>query len=86
MPRSVKISLLSAVVLIAFLAGSANAQSYLVGDLYADYTVDFKDLKIFAWQWLDPDCLVSGCIADLDGVDGVNMADFALLAKNWRVV
>jgi hypothetical protein len=37
-----------------------------------------------AWQWLDPVCLAPGCSADLDGVYGVNMADFALLARNWQ--
>ena len=78
-------------VLTAFLVFSAAAQPQLVaqplvGDLNADYTVDFEDLRTFVWQWLDPDCLVFDCTADLDGVDGVNMADFALLAKNWRIL
>ena len=42
-----------------------------------------KDLEIFAGHWLDPNCSAPGCKADLDGVSGVNMADFALLAENW---
>ncbi|MHC4545100.1 MAG: FN3 associated domain-containing protein, partial [Planctomycetota bacterium] len=80
--KSVIISLLS----IAFLAGSTDAQAQLVGDLNVDHVVNFEDIQAFSWQWLDPACLVFGCTADLDGVDGVNMADFALMAKNWQVV
>ena len=63
---------------------SIFARPQLVGDLNEDYTVDFRDLRTFIWQWLDPICLFPGCIADLDGVDGVNMADLALLAQNWQ--
>ena len=63
-----------------------SAQAQLVGDLNKDYRVDFRDVKTFAVQWLDPSCLTPGCIANLDGVDGVNMADFALLANNWKMV
>ncbi len=83
--KSVIVSLLS----IAFLAGSpweslrtTRAQTQLAGDLNADHVVDFKDVQAFAWQWLDPGCDTPGCKADLDGVNSVNMADFALLAKN----
>ncbi len=84
MPKLVRMLILS-VVLIAFLAGSTGAQPQLVGDLNADHVVDFEDLRAFAWQWLNPACLDFDCTADLDGVDGVNMADFALLAKNWQL-
>jgi len=84
MPGFVRISLLS-FVFIAFLAGSNVAQPQLAGDLNLDHVVDSKDLRILAWQWLDPACLVPGCIADLDGIDGVNMSDFALLTKNWQI-
>ena len=42
--------------------------------------VDFKDLLESASQWL------SVGEANLDGVEEVNMADFAPLAKNWKVV
>ncbi|MGB2809870.1 MAG: PA14 domain-containing protein, partial [Sedimentisphaerales bacterium] len=85
MLRYAKTFLLS-LLLIAFLAVSTAAQSQLIGDLNADHVVNFKDVQAFAWQWLAPGCLTSGCTADLDSVDGVNMADFALLAKNWQVV
>ena len=84
MPISVKASLIF-LVLLAFLAGSTFAQSQLVGDLDGNYRVDFKDLRMFAWQWLAPDCLAPGCIADLDGANGVNLGDLALLAKNWQI-
>jgi hypothetical protein len=82
--KTVIISLLL-LILIAFLPGSTVAQAQLVGDFNNDYKVNFKDLRILAWQWLDPSCLVPGCIADLDGVNGINSADFALLAANWQV-
>ncbi|MBW8041159.1 MAG: hypothetical protein FVQ85_14310, partial [Planctomycetes bacterium] len=85
MLKHAKASLLS-LILIAILAGSVGALPQLVGDLDADYVVGFKDLRMFAWQWLDPACLVVDCTADMDGVDGVSMGDFALLAKNWQIV
>jgi hypothetical protein len=47
--------------------------------------VDFNDLEIFAAQWLDPPggCSDSNC-ANFDGINGVDMFDFAMLAGNWR--
>ncbi|MHC4641724.1 MAG: CotH kinase family protein, partial [Planctomycetota bacterium] len=83
MLRFMKIALLLT-ILTVFLTGSTNAESQPVGDLNNDLKVDRQDLRIFAWQWLDPTCLDSDCTANLDGTDGVNMADFALLAQNWR--
>ena len=84
MHKFMKISLLS-LTLIVSLAGPAAAQLYPAGDLNEDQRVDFEDIRILGRQWLDPDCLVSGCTADLDGADGVNMVDLALLAKNWAI-
>ncbi|MEA3224528.1 MAG: lamin tail domain-containing protein, partial [Planctomycetota bacterium] len=54
------------------------------GDLNGDCRVDLLDVQILANQWLTPSesCPEVGC-ADLDGVDGVNMSDFALLSGNW---
>ncbi|NIR66667.1 MAG: hypothetical protein GWO10_23555, partial [candidate division Zixibacteria bacterium] len=52
----------------------------------ADHVVDSKDLQTLVWQWLSPDCVTPGCTADLDGINGVNMADFTLLANNWQKV
>ncbi|MHC4735243.1 MAG: chitobiase/beta-hexosaminidase C-terminal domain-containing protein [Planctomycetota bacterium] len=80
MPKPVEILLLSAFLIIS-LTGSSD-----IGDLNQDYKVDFKDLHTFALQWLDPICSAPGCIADLDNIDGVNMADFALMANNWKMV
>ena len=83
--RYAKTSLLS-LLLITFLAGSTGVQAQLVGDLNSDNVVDFKDVLTFSWQWLAPSCLDANCTADLDGVNGVNMADFALLANNWQII
>jgi hypothetical protein len=83
--RYAKTSLLS-MILIAFLACSTSVQAQLTGDLNADNVVDFKDVLTFSWQWLSPSCLDGGCKADLDGVNGVNMADFAILANNWQII
>ena len=83
MPISIKISLLT-LCLTIFLVGSAGADCP-IGDLNGDCDVDWPDLRIFAGQWLDP----SGCFsnpddcADFDGINGVNMDDYALLAANW---
>jgi len=61
------------------------------GDLSRDCDVDFDDIRLYAEQWLqesgcfDPDYVDPNC-ADFDGVDGVNMFDFALLTRNWRQV
>jgi len=80
-----RISLVTFVLTLS-LFGSVSAERP-VGDLNGDCDVNFPDLKIFVEQWLDP----PGCLAhpndcaDLDGVNGVNMADFALLAVNWLI-
>ncbi|MHC4691941.1 MAG: chitobiase/beta-hexosaminidase C-terminal domain-containing protein, partial [Planctomycetota bacterium] len=58
-----------------------------VGDLNGDCVVNSSDLKIFVGQWLDP----PGCsahpndCANLDGINGIDMSDFTLLAKNWQI-
>jgi len=54
-----------------------------VGDLNDDCKVDFEDLCAMAEQWVsEPGCSGFGC-PDLDGVNGVDAADFALLSQNW---
>ena len=65
-------------------AGLARADCP-AGDLNGDCRVDALDVFAFAQQWLLPSegCSGLGC-ADLDGVDGVNMFDFALLTMNWH--
>jgi hypothetical protein len=84
-PRAMKILLLILVFTVS-LTGSISAQSQLTGDLNSDYAVDVKDLQAFSWQWLSEGCFVFDCTADLDDANGVNMADFALLAQNWLIV
>jgi hypothetical protein len=68
------------------LAGLARADCP-AGDLNGDCRVDGLDVLVFAQQWLQPSqtCSDSHC-ADLDGVDGVNMFDFALLTRSWHEV
>ena len=71
---------------VLFLSGAKPVEAWpLAGDLNADCTVYTRDLAFFADQWLDPSdgCSKPNC-ADIDGVDGVNMVDFALLAVNWK--
>ncbi|MHC5139442.1 MAG: CotH kinase family protein, partial [Planctomycetota bacterium] len=59
------------------------------GDLDDDCDCDFEDMLIFVGQWLDPPgCLdhIGDCadIVDPEGVpDGVNVADFSVLAADW---
>ncbi|MHC4497788.1 MAG: lamin tail domain-containing protein [Planctomycetota bacterium] len=62
-----------------------TAQVCPTGDLDGNCEVDFNDLEIFALQWLDSPggCSDSNC-ADFDGINGVDMFDFAMLAGNWR--
>jgi len=54
------------------------------GDLDGDCDVDFNDLRIFSGQWLDPPggCSDFNC-ADQDGINGVDMFDFAMFAGGW---
>ena len=57
-----------------------------LSDLSGDCRVNFSDLSAFVEQWLDPPGCSDypiGC-ADIVGNDGVNLADFALLAENWQ--
>ncbi len=57
------------------------------GDLNGDCKVNFLDISVFAEQWLQPSDISSEPnYADLDGVGGVNMSDFALLTKHWHEV
>ncbi len=68
------------------LVGLASADCP-IGDLNGDCVVNSSDLKIFVEQWLDP----PGCLAhpndcaNLDGINGIDMSDFTLLAKNWQI-
>jgi len=75
--------LLPAVAVAVSLAGSVKADCP-ASDLNGDCRVDLLDVQVLAGQWLAPSesCPETGC-ADLDGVDGVNMSDLAMLARNW---
>ncbi|UCG60155.1 MAG: lamin tail domain-containing protein [Phycisphaerales bacterium] len=54
-----------------------------VGDLNGDCKVGFRDVSILVDQWLSlPDCVGFGC-PDLDGANGVDGGDYALLAQSW---
>ncbi|UCG58868.1 MAG: CotH kinase family protein, partial [Phycisphaerales bacterium] len=66
-------------VLTASLAGSVEGICP-VGDLTGDCKVDSEDLRVLAEQWLG----VAETNADLNGDEQTGMADFALLAQNWR--
>jgi len=81
MLRPMKVSLL-VFVPVLFLAHSAGAVCP-AGDVHHDCQVNWLDVARLAEYWLDPGCSAPDCRADLDGVPGVNMADFAFLAQNW---
>jgi hypothetical protein len=84
MVKFVKTSLIS-LLLIGFFAGSSDVYSAIIGDLDGNYRIDYRDVRILAQEWLDPICLISGCAAELDNVDGVGMGDFAVLANYWQM-
>ena len=52
----------------------------MLGDLDGNNKVNWRDLVLFGAQWLGP----TRSPADLNARDGVNMADFAILAENWH--
>ena len=81
-----KIALTCAIALILSFAYSLDADCP-VGDVHldADCEVNWLDLRDFAEKWLDAGCSAPDCRADLDGVPGVNMTDFARLAENWKM-
>ncbi len=83
--RHIRISLFCLAAAVS-VAGFARADCP-AGDLNGDCRVDGLDVLVFAQQWLQPSqaCVGSQC-ADLDGVDGVNLFDFALLTRSWHEV
>jgi len=81
-PKSNKALLLT--LALAFLSAGPVIGVCPVGDLSRDCEIGFEDIQVFAEQWLtDGGCAEPNC-ADMDGVDGVNIFDFALLTQNWR--
>lgn len=79
-----KFLFLYAIALISFIEFAARADCP-VGDVHEDddCRVNWLDLQDFAEQWLNQGCSAPSCRADLDGIPGVNMNDFVLLAANW---
>ena len=72
-----KISLLL-IVLGVFLTGSARAECP-PGDFDDNCKVDLEDMRIFSEQWLDEESIQ----ADIDGLAGINLLDYAVVAKDW---
>jgi len=84
MLRSARISLLLLVIVVFRIISAVSiARPFPKGDLNEDCKVNFEDLRHFAQQWLDVNCLALDCEADLDSIRGVDMSDFACLADNW---
>ena len=66
--------------LVFIISGTLTA-ACPVGDLSGNCIVGLEDLRIFAQQWLDS----PGGTANLNGIPGVDLADFSLLAANWGI-
>jgi len=77
-----KIQLIS-LALVVTLAAPAVGKVCPLGDLNGDCKVDFYDLAVFAEQWLNTGGCSHPACADLDGVNRINMADYALMVGNW---
>jgi len=84
MLSSIKVSLCGAIALILLFTSSVDA-GCPAGDVHqdADCEVNWLDMRDFAEQWLNAACSAPACRADLDGLPGVTMKDYALLAENW---
>ena len=59
-----------------------------LGDLNKDYSVDFKDMALFALHWCDVNCcLPFWCDkTDLNFNSYVNAADLQILSNNWLTI
>lgn len=73
---------------IVFSAGDVNGWDFyeLDGDVFRNNTVDLNDLNVIVQNWLDVNCsdVNNWCgQADIDGSSGVDLIDYALLAKDW---
>ena len=73
--------------LLILFVGFSSFAACPPGDLDGDCATNLSDLILLAEQWLDP----AGCVgyedncADLAGNDGVNQADFAIVAESWGI-
>jgi len=54
-------------------------------DLNGDGEVDLRDVAVFAFRWLDPNCAsLDWCGgSDLDESGVVNLKDLAIIAQHW---
>ncbi len=77
-----RFSLLVPGLCLGVLGVCASVRACPVGDLNGDCKVDWRDLELFAGQWLDLGCAGAGC-ADFDGGGSVEGKDFAILASDW---
>src|SRR3972149_4499968 len=77
--RTVFARTLPSVMMAAFFVG-AGWGACPKGDLTGDCRIDFLDVKALAEQWLSP----PGEPGDIDGLNGVEWRDLALLAQRWR--
>ena len=85
MHKSPNISLLIFILAVCLSTAGFVKASLPAGDLDSNCTIQFQDIRLFAEQWLNTshNCSEPNC-ADIDGVNGVNISDFALLAMNWH--
>lgn len=80
--ENMKISLLF-LMLISIVPVTTAVDPYPIGDLNQNLKVNLEDLVIFAEQWMEfSSCEGLNC-AELDGLNGINILDFVLLASNW---
>ncbi|MHC4742377.1 MAG: lamin tail domain-containing protein, partial [Planctomycetota bacterium] len=75
--------LLTASLILAFLALSPSDALEPKGDFDSNYSVNGKDLARLADRWLDPACIFDDCDEDIAGTRGVDGWDFAEFAKYW---
>lgn len=78
--HAIKVMVLVVLALGIFVFSSQGACP--TGDLNGDCIVDIDDLVMFAGQWLGDPAIA----ADLVGNDGVDIADYSVLAENWLAV
>jgi len=82
--KSLKVGCL---VLSIALSGVLFGNGDLVGDIDGDFSVDWQDIYHLNQQWLDPVGICpEGHDANIDGVGGVDIKDYAALAANFGKV
>lgn len=82
--RPLYFSVIWLILLTCLLPNTLYARQCLVGDLDNTCQVNLHDLCIFVGQWLNSgNCTDPNC-ANLDGINNISLADFALLSQNWN--